>query len=649
MKNPHHPDAAEVSSGRVRVLTRRALRVTLVLGGLYLVSAFLSRFFMIWLGAPSWDYVLKRGARELAQENYALPFLFESVSGILFLTGILFLLGRLRLPRTGMFLAGLVLALTQIWEFFQNAAFASMQVELSWELFVYSLENISILAADSEQAFDRVPVAYFAQAIVVVLLGWAWIGFLWHRSHRREIPLFLGYHAPLVFGNHWRGDIGRQLILLGLIALTFQAGQTARQWDFLQEGEGVLPHEGAPAAADKDWPNKEKVQLKRYPHVGYFRERYGFNLPGNTNIVIFLLESVRAEFVDLERTRHFKSGPTVLQADYFFVPIPHSSNSLFSLYSGDYSSRKSYWNLDKIRADNSLGGLLRPTRHRNQYIHSGPAWYDKMDKMAARMFTETIDIRHMRNEKNPRTGKPYQLFSWGIDDAALFDKTMKTIREKDNDPEYQDRPLNLTLSFSNTHINYLNPQPEKYNRFDNNTNLGEHRNAIDYNLDLIDQVVDEFIKRGWDKNTLFVLVADHGESFGEYGFYAHDFSLYNTEARVPFALRHPAIAKLDDINKFRHGTFLDIYPTILDMLGLRHEPVHGRSLFDPNYELSLVLRSWGSDSYVGYVNENHKWIYSKPRRQWLKMTLEDKQVEKLPWGKAARDLTRHIYGLRFKY
>ena len=82
----------------------------------------------------------------------------------------------------------------------------------------------------------------------------------------------------------------------------------------------------------------------------------------------------------------------------------------------------------------------------------------------------------------------------------------------------------------------------------------------------------------WD-NTLFVLLADHGEELGEHGSWQHDQSVYQELIRVPLVIRFPG-------NEFAGArvsepvTLLDVAPTIVDYLGATElaDGFRGRSL-----------------------------------------------------------------------
>lgn len=47
-------------------------------------------------------------------------------------------------------------------------------------------------------------------------------------------------------------------------------------------------------------------------------------------------------------------------------------------------------------------------------------------------------------------------------------------------------------------------------------------------------------KFGWDKNTIIIITADHGEEFGDHGDFGHGHTLYNELIHVPLIVHHPS-------------------------------------------------------------------------------------------------------------
>lgn len=100
----------------------------------------------------------------------------------------------------------------------------------------------------------------------------------------------------------------------------------------------------------------------------------------------------------------------------------------------------------------------------------------------------------------------------------------------------------------------------------------------------------------WD-DTVIVIGGDNGEAFYEHGFAAHASWLFDEVVKVPMIVRAPGLqAGVDD----RPAMFLDVPPSIVDLLGLPpHPSFQGISLFDPrpNPDRSIFIVAQTPSAY----------------------------------------------------
>lgn len=81
------------------------------------------------------------------------------------------------------------------------------------------------------------------------------------------------------------------------------------------------------------------------------------------------------------------------------------------------------------------------------------------------------------------------------------------------------------------------------------------------------------------ENTLVIIASDHGENLGEYGHFAHVFSIHNTLLHVPLIVLFPGGAHAGEV-RGDVAQMLDLFPTILDYCGVAYPPrPEGRDLF----------------------------------------------------------------------
>lgn len=129
-----------------------------------------------------------------------------------------------------------------------------------------------------------------------------------------------------------------------------------------------------------------------------------------------------------------------------------------------------------------------------------------------------------------------------------------------------------------------------------NDNADAIRGLYDANVAWADNRVGEMIaflkqRNIWDR-CVFVVVADHGEEFGEHGGWQHDQSLYEELIRVPLILKLPAQAHAGR-RVATPVSLVDLAPTLLGLASRPPptRPQDGRSL--------LGLLADGADSAAG--------------------------------------------------
>jgi arylsulfatase A-like enzyme len=111
----------------------------------------------------------------------------------------------------------------------------------------------------------------------------------------------------------------------------------------------------------------------------------------------------------------------------------------------------------------------------------------------------------------------------------------------------------------------------------------EHLKALyDGLINLADDKFQTFVSllrdSGVYDNTLLIVIADHGEAFGERGRLEHGFAPYQELSRVPLLMRFPKQISPGQVIR-DNVQLIDLAPTVLDSIGLPiHEDFQGRSL-----------------------------------------------------------------------
>lgn len=525
------------------------------------------------------------------------------------LTGAGFLFSHFRFIKVYIISISVITSLLTLWPMTKVIVFYYMRLELDFDLALYGLTELRSLVfatAPGALSFDlTIPLSFFVFTVLIAL--WA---YLFHRKLNPKLT---------------KGRFILRPVLTSVAAVLFISGPVLATIAPAKDNQRIakpLDESPRPAEGDSPYLTAEQLELKVHPSQNHFAKRFGFNLPSDTNIVIIILESAREAFVDLDRSEYFNPQlPETIKATHFFTPVPHSSNSHYSMYTGNHSARDFEKLYADLRPNVTMPLLLQNKGYKNYYVYTDHTAFESEIIMLRKLNMEIIEKNDFAKRKNPETGEPYKSFKFGLDDIALVHETAHIL-------DKNEQPFTITAVMTNSHYPYINPEPEKFNRFNNNSTKGRHRNGVDYGLHVADLIVKEFEKRDMADNTLFVLMSDHGESFGERGYHGHSFSIYNEEVRIPLVFRHKQFHRIWQENPLPAGAMIDIFPTIFDMLGMNYpEPTHGRSMFDPDYKLHLPLWVWRVDDFRGFISGETKWIYDDLGKVVYKLNLYD-QVQR---------------------
>jgi len=159
-------------------------------------------------------------------------------------------------------------------------------------------------------------------------------------------------------------------------------------------------------------------------------------------------------------------------------------------------------------------------------------------------------------EFNPETDE-------GITSQAMTELGMKLLKK----PENTGKQFFAWAHYMDPHDQY-NKHPEASPEF-GNKNRDRYDNEVFYTDLWLGKLLVWAREQQWWKNTVLIISADHGEAFGEHGFYKHAFEIWDVLTRVPLMISGPGITPRRVDERRSH---LDLAPTILDLMGLPPEP-----------------------------------------------------------------------------
>ena len=159
-------------------------------------------------------------------------------------------------------------------------------------------------------------------------------------------------------------------------------------------------------------------------------------------------------------------------------------------------------------------------------------------------------------------------------------------------------------------------------------------NSILWEDQQVGEILAELYRHDMAKRTIVVVVADHGEAFGEHGTEGHARDVHHEVTRTPFIIGFPF--RLEAGLVVNHPTQnIDVFPTIFALLGIESDrPTDGKSRlgwlmgdYTPDYpdrDYAHLDRTWGktsaeSDTVVAIREGNYRLIHNvnEPDRDLL--------------------------------
>lgn len=340
------------------------------------------------------------------------------------------------------------------------------------------------------------------------------------------------------------------------------------------------------AAGDKDTASANALQSLR----GIARGR---------NVILVGLESTGAQYLRLygaaedltpNLDRLAQSGVVF---DHAYAVYPESIKGLFSVLCSTFPAFDTTPRMYEAAPCRSIAAELSARGYVTAMFHSGRFGYLGMESIIrGRGYHTLADAGDIGGQRES---------SFGVDEDATVARMLDWI-----DSHQRSRPFFLTYLPIAGHHPYETPAPGPY---PTGEEIGRYRNALHYGDQALGRLMDGVHARGLDRDTVWIVIGDHGEAFGQHhGNYGHTFFLYDENVRVPFVISVPGA--LDGMRRSRSTVSLvDTAPSILDLLGLPVPEAHqGHSVLDARPRMALFFTDY-SLGLVGLRDGRWKFIH----------------------------------------
>ncbi|MFG0631932.1 LTA synthase family protein [Pseudomonas sp. xss_2] len=325
------------------------------------------------------------------------------------------------------------------------------------------------------------------------------------------------------------------------------------------------------------------------------------------NVVVILMESFAGHSVGAlgspnNITPYFdKLAKEGLLFDRFFSNGTHTHQGMFATMACFPNLPGFEYLMQTPEGGHKLSGLpalLSARDYDDVYVYNGDfAWDNQSGFFGNQGMTTFIG----RNDfVNPVFSDP----TWGVSDQDMFDRGAEELAKN-----YGKKPFYALLQTLSNHTPYALPKDLPVEPVTGQGRLDEHLTAMRYSDWALGQFFEKARKEPYFKETLFVIVGDHG--FGNSQQVTElDLGRFN----VPLLLIAPGIQEKFGAVDHTVGTQVDIVPTIMGRLGgqTRHQ-CWGRDLLNlPEGDPGVgIIKPSGSEQIVGLIKGDHILIESK--------------------------------------
>ncbi len=302
------------------------------------------------------------------------------------------------------------------------------------------------------------------------------------------------------------------------------------------------------------------------------------------------------------------------------APMTHTTKSCFSILAGRFPSVSQDF-VEAVPTEKPYASLATILKNKlgfkTAFFQSASGDFEARPGLVHNLGFDKFWARDDLNDPNTHLG-------YLASDEFVMLKPIK------NWIKQNDEPFLLTILCSATHDPY--EVPEWFG-----SNEGEpierYRQTIAYTDSFIKALDEQLAELNLAENTIFCIVGDHGEAFGEHGRFGHSRIPFEEGLRIVWLLRAPELAKAGQKIK-RSGSSIDVTPTILSLLGFDVKPAHFDGidmLKAPSAkDRKIYFSTWINQGPAGYILGNKKYIYDPTNNLVAVYNLHDDPNELAP-------------------
>ena len=339
------------------------------------------------------------------------------------------------------------------------------------------------------------------------------------------------------------------------------------------------------------------------------------------NVVLIHLESTRAQSVtpydeNLDTTPFLDElAKSSLVAEQAHVVMPWSSKANVAIICGippHLTHQAVYGTITEARPGGiptrCLADLLKDQGYNTVYFMSQTQNFENYSTLVKNFgYEDFYPLESMDKKGFEKVMYPGQ--EAGYEDDIMLTPSEEWLKN------HQDVPFLATYHTATPHHQYIVPKwyEARYGNetFSKDELLNRYLNTLRYQDYFLKRLIDQYKKLGLYENTVFIILGDHGEGFGEHGRYTHGSVPYEEGLRIPLIIHDPKRVQ-NPVRVKEPVSQLDVLPTVADLLGYQVEggEYQGSSLLRAlPKDRTLMFSCHDEHRCLASLNGNKKYIY----------------------------------------
>jgi arylsulfatase A-like enzyme len=282
------------------------------------------------------------------------------------------------------------------------------------------------------------------------------------------------------------------------------------------------------------------------------------------NVVLITMESVRSEATTLgnpdRSTTPFLAdlADRSLVAENAYTVVPHTSKAVTATNCG-YTPPLDTKLTESEPAglpSTCLPGLLAEHGYSTAFFQSAVGEFERRPDLIRNLgYDQFFPVEDFPTAGFGRAN----YFGW--EDDIMLEPSRDWLRAQG------DAPFLLTYLTVTGHHDYRLPDTFALEHLDDDEELNNYLNGARYVDRFVSKVFAMLAEEGHDDDTMVVVIADHGEGFGEHGLRQHDNTIYDEGIKVPYLVYDPTDQRGRSVQ--RPVSTMSVPETIAETLGYR--------------------------------------------------------------------------------